>query len=148
MPFFPRILKHFVGFGHLVRHTALVQRLASEFLQAMPQRQKFRAIAAQLACQLRCRRPLNDAAQNQAHGRRRSTHAMPCRPGEKIEDPSAMCALIIHHRLSVPAMDAQTFAGLTSGAGQTFRVKQLEQFVITGLLVHEIEKGKVHDLPP
>jgi hypothetical protein len=148
MPFFPRVLKHFVGFRDSIRQGGSLQGLLGQGLQTPPHGQKFHAIHLQFSGQLGGGNALSDAAQDQPDLRR----GTPCLvqhgscPG--IENAVTVPALIIHNRSPMPPMDTQTVVDLATRTSQPVGVQQLDQLGVAGTVIHNIEKGEIHTLPP
>src|SRR3972149_676872 len=148
IPFFPRILVHLVGLRDRIGQGALAEGLPSQGVPAMAQEQQLHAIALQFSRQLGRRRPLGNAPQNQPHGRWPTRGAFQDRARPGIEHPTTRDALVVQHRLPMPAMDPQPPTGPAAWAHQTVGVQKLQQFGVTSSFIHDIEKWKIHPLPP
>lgn len=117
MPFFPRILIHFVrlhlgvGSQEAPRHC-----LVRQLLQAMPPFQQVFAIAFQLAGQLRRRDGLGNSSQKQQQFAR--TPVGPLQDGScpRIENRPAVRTLVVQDRISMTTMNAQPLTSLTRWA--------------------------------
>jgi hypothetical protein len=66
------------------------------------------------------------------------------RPGIGVEDPAAVPAAIIQDRVTVPAVYAVLFLATTRTA-QTLRVEQVDQFLVTGIFIHQVQEGEIHE---
>jgi hypothetical protein len=56
------------------------------------------------------------------------------RPG--IEDPAAVSAAIIEDGFTIKVLDAKSVSGLTAGTVQSLGMKEVEEELITGILIH------------
>lgn len=146
MPFFPRILVHLVGLGDGIGHGRLVQGLLRQALQAMSERQQFGAVQTEFTRQLRRGDSLSDAAQDQHDLGWRFGRSGKHRPREGVEDAAAGTTAVIQHRFPMPTMNGESFVGLTSRTGQPIRMQQVDQFGVTGILVHEVLNGEIHEI--
>jgi hypothetical protein len=147
MPFFPRILVHFVGLGDIIDQLRLRSLQYSVLLQAMPQLQQHTAVARQLTRQACGRSPLSDTAQDEYDLARSAMRVVKRRFRPGVEDASALKTAVVQHRSAVAAMHSQTPDLSAARARQSMRMQEAAQELVTGRFVHEINNGKIHDQP-
>jgi hypothetical protein len=144
MPFFPRVDVRLIGLDHLIVQRVAVQPQPSVVLEAVPQLEQVLAVAAQLAGQLGRRGRLGHPAEDQQELGRRPPDALQGRRGEGVEDAAAVAALVVDHRVAMPAVDAQAVARAAARAGQAVGVEQGDESGVAGMLVHQVDQGEVH----
>src|SRR5262245_31075222 len=129
-PFFPRILVGLVGLQHRViqRHDVAVAE--GQALEAVPQVQELRAVAAQLAGQVGGRDPLGDAAEDQDQLAGPALDAVQGGPGEGVEDPAAVAAAEVQDRVAAATVDDQAIVAMTAGTGQAVGMQPADEPVI------------------
>jgi hypothetical protein len=109
----------------------------------MPQPEQVHPVTAQLSGQLRGGDAPGDAAEDQDDLRGRTTHALQGGPGPGVEDPAAVAALVVEHRGSVAAVDAESVGLAAPGAGQATGMEQADEPGVACVLVHQMVQGKV-----
>src|SRR5262249_43858705 len=147
-PFFPRALVGLVGLQHALtpRHPGAVA--PGPRLQAMPQRQRRRAVAAQLAGELGGGGALGEPADDQDQLAGPALGAVEGRAGEGVEHPTAVAAAIVPHRGAVAAVDAHPVGPATARADQPVGMEPLDQLGVAGALVHQVGDREVHGRSP
>src|SRR5262245_4271655 len=143
-PFFPRVDVALVGLDHGVAQRVAVQAQGGVVLEPVPQLEQVLAVAAQLAGHPGRRLGLGDAAEDQQQLRRRPADAPQGRAGEGVEDAAAAAALEVDHRVAMAAVDAEAVGGPAPRAGQAVGVQQLDEPLVAGVLVHQVDQGEVH----
>ena len=134
----------------LVRlHGRVIQRhpvpvVEGQALEPVSQPQQLRAIAAQLAGQLRGGHALGETADNQDQLPGPPFDAVQGRPGEGVEDPLAVPAAEVQDRVAAAAVDDHTVRGVTARAREPVGVQPADETVIAGLLIHQIGDREVH----
>jgi hypothetical protein len=143
-PFFPRILVRLVRLHGPVVQRHPVPVVEGQALEPVSQPQQLRAIAGQLAGQLRGGHALGEAAedQDQLHGP--PLDAVEGRPGEGVEDPLAVPAAEVQDRVAAAAMDDHAIRGVTARASEPIRMQPADEAVVAGLPVHQIGDREVH----
>jgi hypothetical protein len=136
-------LEHLVGLRLGIGQRPPGQPGPGEVLEAMPQLEQVPAATAQLAGQPGRRRALGDAADDQDQRAGAALGALQGRAGPGVEDAPAGAA-VVEDRVAVGAVDGQVAAAAV-GAAQAFRVEGLDEGVIAGLLVEQVEQGEVHE---
>jgi hypothetical protein len=108
------------------------------------QPQQLRAVATQLAGQLRGGHALGESAddQDQLHGP--PFDSVQRRPREGVEDPLAVPAAEVQDRVAAAAVDDHAVRGAAARAGEAVGVQPFDQPVVAGLLVHQIGDREVH----
>jgi hypothetical protein len=147
MPFFPRILVQLVGLGLVVGQRHAVGGVQRAGLDRMPQPEQVLATDADLAGQRRGGLSLGDAAEDQEDLRGAQVRPLPGGAGEHGEDAAAALAAVIDDRgIGMAAVDVETLAGVTAGAGEAFGVEQIEEPPAATLLVHQVDDREVHEV--
>jgi hypothetical protein len=95
MPFFPRILVHFVGFGGRIGQGRLIEGLLGQGLQTVTELHKFGSLQVEFAGQLGSRGSLGDPQQDQHHLGRLLACLRQNRPGEGVEHSPAAATTIV-----------------------------------------------------
>src|SRR5262249_52659155 len=114
-------------------------------LQGVPAGQQVRPAGPQLAGQLRRGGPLGEAAKDQEDPRRGAMGPLPGGGGVQVEDPPAVAAAVVDDRGGgAVAMDGVAVAPAAAGAGQSVGMEQVQQPLIAGGLVHQVEDREVH----
>jgi hypothetical protein len=144
MPFFPRILVGLVRLEHLIvqwHHVAIAE---GEVLEPVPQIQELRAVAAQLAGQLGGGDALGEAADDQDQFAGPALDAVQGRAGEGVEDPMAVAAAEVQHRVAAATVDDHAILTMAAGAGQAVGMQPGDELGIARLLIHQIDDREVH----
>jgi hypothetical protein len=136
-------LEHLVGLRLGVGQRRPGQPGPGEVLEAVPQPEQVPAAAAQLAGQPGGRRALSDAADDQDQFAGAALGALQGRGGPGVKDAPAGAA-VIEDRLAVGAVDGQVAAAAVRAA-QPLGVEGLDEEVVAGLLVKQVEQGEVHE---
>ena len=143
-PFLAGILVHLVALDHVVGQRVTVEPPPGVLLHPTPQFQQVLAIATQFAGQLRRGYPLGEAAEDEHDLGGPAVRALEIGVGEGVEDTAAGGAAVVENRGAVAAMDTEMIIGFAFWAGQALWVKQGDEFVVAGVLVHEVDQGEVH----
>src|SRR5579871_6849026 len=106
MPFFPRILKHLIGFRYRIRQSIPGQSLLNPLLNAMTKIQKSRPAASKLTCQSGRGCALGNTPQNQKPCRGGSTDSLQLSSGEDVEQSATMVAEVVRNMFATVAMDS------------------------------------------
>jgi len=101
------------------------------------------AVAAEFAGQLGGRRALADAAENEDELDRRAMRLLKRRAGVGVEDAAAVAAPIIEHGV-VAVVVNERIRVPTGGTVQALGMKSVEEKLVAGVGVHEIEDWEVH----
>ncbi len=125
MPFFPRVLVHFIRLRGRIRQRAWLQGCLGQRLQTVPPAEQLGPLATQFPGQLRRRGSLGDAAEEQQHVQGAFLRSVQHRPGIGVEDPAAAPTAIIQDRVTIPAVHAVVLALPTARTAQTLRVEQV-----------------------
>jgi hypothetical protein len=64
--------------------------------------------------------------------------------GEGVEHPAAGVTAVVEDRGAVPPVDLQAVPGPAPRAGEPLGVKGINEFLVAGVLVHELGDGEVH----
>jgi hypothetical protein len=144
IPFFPRVLVHFVGLDHVIVQRVAVEVESGALLEPVPQGQQFLAIAAQLARHLRRGGALSDPTQDHQELRRAAMGPLQGGPREGVEDPAATAALEVHEGRAMAAVNPQVLPLSAARASQAVRMEQFDEFGVAGVLVQIGEQGEVH----
>jgi hypothetical protein len=112
----------------------------------VPQLQQMPPAGLQLAGQLGGGRALGEAAEDQEDPRRGAMGPLPGGAGEQVEDPAAVAAAVVDHRGAVAAAVDGVPIGpaSTAGASQALGVEQVQELLIAGHFVHQVEDREVH----
>ena len=111
----------------------------------MPQLEQVLAADPQLACQLRGRDALGDAAKDQEDLRGAQMGPLPGCSREHIEHPPAPFAAVVDDRsVGTAAVDVEAVAGAAPGAGEALGMEQVEELLAAPLLVHQVDDREVH----
>jgi hypothetical protein len=135
-------LEHLVGLRLGVGQRRPGQPDPGEVLEAVPQLEQVPAATAQLAGQPGGRRALSDAADDQDQFAGAALGALQGRGGPGVKDAPAGAA-VVEDRRAVCAVDRQVAAAAV-GAAQPFGVEGVDEEVVAGLLVEQVEQGEVH----
>jgi hypothetical protein len=147
MPFFPRILVHFVGLGGVIRQRRAVGGGGCTGLDCMSQPEQMLAADADLAGELRGRHPLGDTAEDQEDLCGAEMSPWPGRVSVHVEDAAAFLAAVIDDRsVGMAAVNVEAIASTTPGAGVAVGVEQIEELLSAPLLVHQIDDWEVHEV--
>jgi hypothetical protein len=143
-PFFPRVLVGLVGLQRSVIQRHPVPVAEGQVLEPVSQVEQLRAVAAQLAGQLRRGHALGEPADDQDQLPGPPLDALQGRAGERVEDPLAVAAAEVQDRVAAAAVDDHAVIGMTAGAGEAVGVQPLEELPVAGLLIHQIGDREVH----
>lgn len=145
-PFFPRILVHLVGLHGRVVQRQRVGRCQGRPLEAVPQLQQVLAVPLQLAGQPRRGLALGDPAEDQEDLGGPSVGLVEGRAGEGVEYPAAGATAVVEDRRAVPPVDLEVVAAPAPRAGEALGMEGLNEFLIAGVLVQELDDREVHEL--
>jgi hypothetical protein len=143
-PFFPRILVGLVGLQHRVIQRHEVAVAEGQILEAVPQVQQLRAVAAQLAGQLGGRDTLGETAEDQDQFPGPALDAAQGRAGEGVEDPVAMAAAEVQDRVAAPTVDDEAVVAMAAGAGQAVGVQPVDELGRARLFIYQIIDREIH----
>ena len=116
-------------------------------LDLMPQSQQVLAAQPHLAGEFRGGNPLGDAAEDQEDLGWAEVCPLPRCSCEHIEHPPASFAAVVDDRgVGATAVDVESLAGATTRASEPFGVEQVEDFLATTLLVHQVEDREIHGI--
>jgi hypothetical protein len=143
-PFFPRILVGLIGLQYRViqRHDVAVAE--GQVLEAVPQVEQLRAVAAQLAGQLGGGHPLGEAAEDQDQFPGPALDAAQGRAGEGVEDPVAVAAAEVQDRVAAPTVNDHAIVPMAAGAGQAIGMQPGDKLSIARLFIHKIGDREIH----
>jgi hypothetical protein len=110
----------------------------------VPQVQEFRAVAVQLAGQLGSGDALGEAADDQDQFTGPALDAVQGRAGKDVEDPVAVAAPEVQHRVAATTVDDHAIVLMAAGAGQAIGVQPLDELGIARLFIHLVGDRKVH----
>src|SRR5262249_61026455 len=90
--------------------------------------------------------PLGEPAEDQQDLRGAAVGALPGRAGEQVEDPAAAPAPVVDDRGAVAAaVDGGAVAtAAAAGASQAAGVEQVQEPLVAGRFVHQVEEREVH----
>jgi hypothetical protein len=138
-------LEHFVGLGCRTRHrTGLLGRFQSQCLKPVSQRKQMLAITSQFASQLCGWRPLADATQDQHQLDRRAVCLLEWGARVGIEHGPAMTAAVVEYGRTMTIVNGQGIVPSASGAVQSVGVQHVDQELVAGVVVHQLEDWEVH----
>jgi hypothetical protein len=66
------------------------------------------------------------------------------RPGEGVEDASAVPTSVVQDGFAMPAVDIEPVAGPAPRAGQAAGMEPAEQGPVAGRFIEQIDDGEVH----
>jgi hypothetical protein len=121
-PFFPRILVGLVGLEDPIIQRHDVPVAEGQVLESVSQVQELRAVAAQFAGQLRGGDALSEAAGDRDQFAGPAPDAVQGRAGEGIEDPAAVAAAEVQHRVAAATVDHHAVVSMAARAGQAVGV--------------------------
>ena len=64
--------------------------------------------------------------------------------GEGVEDPVAVAAAEVQHRVAAPTVDDQAIALMAAGAGQAGGMQPLDELGIARLFIHQVGDREIH----
>src|SRR3954471_14161297 len=145
-PFFPRILVGLVGLDEVVRQRPARGGGRGAGLDLVPKPQQVRPAGPRFAGQPRGRYPLDEPPQDQQDRGGGAVGPLPGGAGEQIEHPPACLAPVVDDRAPIAAaVDVVgVAAAAATRAGQSVGVEQVEELLVAGLLVHQVEDREVH----
>jgi hypothetical protein len=147
MPFFPRILVQLVRLGVVIGQRHAVGGVQRAGLDRMPQSEQMLAADPDLASEFRGGLAFGDAAKDQEDLRGAQVGPLPGGVREHVEDAAAAFTTVIDDRgIGMAAVDVEAVAGTTAGAGEAFRVEQIEEPLTATLLIHQVDDREVHEI--
>jgi hypothetical protein len=102
----------------------------------VPQVQEFRTVAVQFAGQLGGGDALGEAAEDQDQFTGPALGAVQGRAGEDVEDPVAVAAAEVQHRVAATTMDDQAVVLMAARAGHPVGVQPGDKLGIARLFIH------------
>ena len=107
---------------------------------------------AEFAGEFRGGHALGEAAEQEQNRRGPFVGPVEHGAGEGVEDATASAvvrmAAVPQHRIAFATVNPQRVGRLATRAAQPLGMKERDEFVVTGLLVHQARKGKVHGRRP
>jgi hypothetical protein len=113
-------------------------------LEPVPQVQEFRAVAVQLAGQLGGGDALGEATDDQDQLPGPALGAVQGRAGKGVEDPVAVAAPEVQHRVAATTVDDQAIVLMAAGAGQAIGVQPLDELGVARLFIHQVGDREIH----
>ncbi len=104
-----------------------------------------RAVALQLAGELRGGDALSDTAKDQDQLSDRPLRSLKGGAGEEVEDPFAVIAAVVDDRSAMATVDSKLIWALTAGTNQALGMEPVEQGRVASVGVQQFFNGKVHD---
>lgn len=154
MPFFPRILKHFVGLGDGIGQGVCGEREQSLLLNAFAEFVQRLTSEGEFASEFRGGHALGESAQQQDNRRGPFVGGVEHGVGEGVEDAPAAgrrrvrATAIAENRRPFATVHAIRVGRPATRTTQPVRVKERDEFVVTGLLVHQRRDREVHGCRP
>jgi hypothetical protein len=81
---------------------------------------------------------LGEATDDQDQFARPALDAAQGRAGEGVEDPMAVAAAEVQHRVAAPTVNDQAIVSMAAGAGQTVGVQPLDELGIARRFIHQV----------
>jgi hypothetical protein len=69
---------------------------------------------------------------------------VPCRASEGVEDPVAVAAAEVQHRVAAPTMDDHAVGSMAARAGHPVGVQPVDELGRARLLIHRVDDREVH----
>src|SRR4051794_1736038 len=110
----------------------------------MPQFQEMSSATIQLPGELSRGHTLGETTNDEDQHRGAKMGALERGPGPGVEDPSTRGAAIVEDRFSIVAVDEEPIPSLAAGTTQAFGMEQVEEEVVTGVLIHKGLDREVH----
>src|SRR3954454_2306117 len=110
----------------------------------MPQFQEMSSATIQLPSELSRGHTLGETTNDEDQHRGAKMGALERGPGPGVEDPSTRGAAIVEDRFSIVAVDEEPIPSLAAGTTQAFGMEQVEEEVVTGVLIHKGLDREVH----
>jgi hypothetical protein len=110
----------------------------------VPQIQELRTVAVQFAGQSGGGDALGEAADDQDQFAGPTLGAVKGRAGEDIEDPVAVAAAEVQHRVAAPTMDDHAVVLMAARAGHPVGVQPVDELGIARLFIHQVGDREVH----
>jgi len=86
-----------------------------------------------------------NTAEDREDRRRAEVRPLPGGAGEHVEHPAAAFAAVVDDRgIGATAVDVEAVAGGASGAGQPLGMEQVQELLVAGVSVHQVDDREIH----
>jgi hypothetical protein len=127
MPFFPRVLEHFIGLGCRADYRAhSLSGLQGQPLKPVPEREQVLAVAPQFAGQLSGGRALADAPQDQHQLDGTAVRLLEWGARVRVEHGPAMATPVVENRRAMAVVNGQRVAPPATRAVQSVGVQRVD----------------------